>query len=72
MFGAVKLTKNADVAKYKYFGYGVGFDRRGTFSFPSGGLGCNVIMFGVNMSFSVHVDKKKKNILILGEDPTYG
>ena len=26
-FGAVTLTKNADIDKYKYSGYGVGFDR---------------------------------------------
>ena len=25
LFGAVKLTKNADIDKYKYFGYGIGF-----------------------------------------------
>ena len=27
LFGAVALTKNADIDKYKYSGYGVGFDR---------------------------------------------
>ena len=27
LFGAVTLTKNADIDKYKYSGYGVGFDR---------------------------------------------
>ena len=26
--GANKLTKNADPGKYKYFGYGIGFDTR--------------------------------------------
>ena len=25
LFGAVKLTKNSDIDKYKYFGYGIGF-----------------------------------------------
>ena len=44
LFGAVKLTKNADINKYGYFGYGIGFDRKGNFSFPGGGLGCNVII----------------------------
>ena len=33
LFGAVSLTKNADIDKYKYSGYGVGFDRHGEFSF---------------------------------------
>ena len=31
LFGAVKLTKNPDIDKYKYSGYGIGFDRRGKF-----------------------------------------
>ena len=34
--GAVKLSKNPDVDKYKYFGYGIGFDRKGVFSHPTG------------------------------------
>ena len=38
LFGAVTLTKNADIEKYKYCGYGFGFDRRSSFSFPSSGL----------------------------------
>ena len=62
LFGAVKLTKNDNFDKYKYSGYGIGFDRRGTFSFPSGGFGCNVVIVGVDMSFSVHADNKKKDI----------
>ena len=36
LFGAVSLTKNADIDKYGYCGYGIGFDRRGSFSFPGG------------------------------------
>ena len=31
LFGAVSLTKNADIEKYKYSGYGIGFDRRSSF-----------------------------------------
>ena len=31
LFGAVSLTKNADIDKYKYFGYGLEFDRHGFF-----------------------------------------
>ena len=29
LFGAVRLTKNADINKYKYSGYGIEFDRKG-------------------------------------------
>ena len=38
LFDAVTLTKNADIEKYGYSGYGIGFDRRGSFSFPGCGL----------------------------------
>ena len=31
LFGAVRLTKNADIDKYKYFGCEIGFDRKGFF-----------------------------------------
>ena len=59
LFGAVTLTKNADIEKYGYSGYGIGFDRRSCFSFPDGGFGQNVLLFGANMSSSAHIDKKK-------------
>ena len=36
LFGAVTLTKNADIDKYRYSGYGIGFDRKGSFSFSGG------------------------------------
>ena len=69
LFGAVTLTKNADIDKYGYSGYGIGFD---SFSFPGGEFGQNVLIFGVDMSFYVHIDNKKKDLLILGKGPTQG
>ena len=36
LFGAVTLTKNDEIDKYEYSGYGIGFDRKSSFSFPSG------------------------------------
>ena len=72
LFGAVTLTKNADIDKYKYSDYGIGFDRRSSFSFPSGGFGQNVLIFGADMSFSAHIDNKKKDILFLGKGLTQG
>ena len=53
LFAGVKLTKNADIDKYKYSGFGIGLDSKGNFSHPSGGLGKNVIIFGADMSSSV-------------------
>ena len=43
LFGAVKLTKNYDIDKYKYSGYGIEFDLKGAFTHPSGGIGQNVV-----------------------------
>ena len=72
LFGAVTLTKSADIEKYEYYGYGIGFDRRKSFSFPSGGFRQNILIFGVDMSSSAHIDNKKKNILVLGIGPAQG
>ena len=66
LFNAVSLTK------YKYFGYGIGFDRQGYFSHPSGGTGRNVIIFGVDMSSSRKIDNRKKDILVLSTGPKQG
>ena len=70
LFGAVTLTKNTNIDNYGYSGHGVGFDSRSSFSFPDGGFGQSVLMFEVDMSFSAHIDNKKKDILLLGKGPT--
>ena len=67
LFGAIKLTKNAYVDKYKYSGHGIRFDTRGSFSHPSGGDGRNVIIFGADLSSSVHANNKVNNVLVLGK-----
>ena len=72
LFGAVTLTKNADIEKYKYSGYGIGFDRTSSFSFTSGGFGQNVLIFGADMSNTIHIDNKGKDILLLGRGPMQG
>ena len=48
LFGAVTLTKITNIDKYKHFGYGIGFDRKRSFSFPGNELGRDVIIFGVD------------------------
>ena len=60
LFGAVTLTKNADIDKYGYSGYRTGFNRRSSFSFPGGGFGQNVLIFGADMSSPAHIDNKRK------------
>ena len=62
LFGKVTLTTNTDIDRYGYSSYGTGFDRRSSFSFPSAGFGHYVLIFGVDMSSSAHIDKKKTHI----------
>ena len=66
------MTKNADIDKYEYSGYGIVFDRKSRFPFPNGGFGQNLITFGVAMSSAAHVDNEKKDILICGKGSTQG
>ena len=70
LFGAVGLTRNADVNKYKYSRYATAFDRTSSSSLPGGGDGQNVIIFVVDLNSSIHVDNKGKDILIIGKRPT--
>ena len=67
LFRAVKLTKNANPNKYSYSGYGIVFDSHSSFSIPNCDWGKNVIIFGVDMSSSVHANNKNKDILIIGK-----
>ena len=67
MFESVKLTKNADTHKYEYIGYGMGFDSCSEFLLTDGSYGKKFVIFEAGKSSSVHVDNKRKEILILGE-----
>ena len=62
LFGAVTLAKNADIDKHGYSGYGIGFDRRWNFSFPGGGYGQKVLIFGVDIGFTAQIDNKTKGL----------
>ena len=75
LFGAMQITKNDDTNKYNYKGYGICFDeseefthvrKRGNFSDTT--TGRNVIIFGVDMSFSKHANNKANNIYVMGKD----
>ena len=67
--------KNADTSKYNYKGYGICFDeseefthvrKRGNFNDTT--TGRNVIIFGVDMSFSKYANNKANNIYVMGKD----
>ena len=71
----MQITKNADTSKYNYKGYGICFDeseefthvqKRGNFNDTT--MARNVIVFGVDMSFSKHGNNKANNIYVMGKD----
>ena len=75
LFGAMQITKNTDTSKHNYKGYGICFDeseefthvrKRGNFSDTTDGR--NVIIFGVDMSFSKHANNEANNIYVMGKD----
>ena len=75
LFGAMQITKNTDTSKYNYKGYDICFDeseefthvrKRGNFNDTTDGR--NVIIFGVDMSFSKHANNKANNIYVMGKD----
>ena len=68
LFAGVKITKNAtDTSKHKYEGYGICFEKRGTFSKGKINNGPNVLIFGVHESSLVHVNNKSNNIYVMGD-----
>ena len=67
LFRAVTLTKNADIDRYGYSGYGIEFDRKSIFSFPSSGFGQNVIIFEVDMTSSARVDLTAEKMYSIDE-----
>ena len=76
----MQITKNAtDNSKNDYKGYGICFDERSQFghTITEGGFthttnGRNVLIFGANMSFSVHATNRANNIYLMGEGLTQG
>ena len=75
LFGAMQITKKADTSKYDYKGYGICFDESEQFThvrkegnFNHTTLARNVIIFGVDMSFSKHANNIANNIYVMGKD----
>ena len=74
LFGAMKITKNADYSKNNYTGYDLCFDEGGEFghtvrqgNFDRTTDARNVIFFGVDMSSSIHVTNRANNIYVMGK-----
>ena len=60
------MTKNVDIDQNKFSGYGIGFDRKGEFSFGNE-FGRSCIIFEADLSSSSHANSKKDKILVLGK-----
>ena len=67
LVGAVNVTKNADISKNRYEGYGLCFDEGGTFSKGNINNGRNVLIFGVHESSLTHTNNKYNNIYVMGD-----
>ena len=80
LFGAMQITKNAtDSDKNNYKGYGICFDERSQFGhtitedgIPYSSNGRNVLIFGVDMSFSIHATNRANHIYLMGDGLTKG
>ena len=80
LFGSIQITKNAiDNSKNDYKGYGICFDERSQFghTITEDGRahttnGRNVLIFGVEMSFSVHATNRANSIYVMGNGLTQG
>ena len=79
LFGVMQITKNADNSKNNYKGYGICFDERSEFghTITKGGFthttdARNVLIFGANMSFSVHATNRANHIYVMGTGLTQG
>ena len=64
------MTKNSDMDKYKYSGYGLGFDSKGVYSHSRDIFGNNAVIFGMDASGSIHASNRDNNILVLGKSIT--
>ena len=80
LFGAMQITKNAtDNSKNNYKGYGTCFDEGSQFGHTmiEGGRthatnGRNVLIFGADMSFSIHRTNRANHIYVMGDGLTQG
>ena len=80
LFGAMQITKNAtDNSKNNYKGYGICFDEGSEFghTITEGGYthttdARNVLIFGADMSFSVHATNRANSIHLMGTGLTQG
>ena len=80
LFGAMQITKNAtDNSKNNYKGYDICFGERSQFghTMTEGGRthianGRNVIIFGADMSFSIHRTNRANHIYVMGDGLTQG
>ena len=72
LFGAMEITKNANTSKYEYKGYGIRFDKGGSFSEGSINNARNVLIFGVHESSLLHSNNKANNIYVMGKSFVQG
>ena len=70
MFGAVSLTKHVDTDQYRYLDVVLDLIEKESFHLVMDLV--ETIIFGADMSSSVHANNRKSNIIVLGKDFTQG
>ena len=80
LFGAMQITKDpTNNSKNNYNGYGICFDERSNLSHTitqdgrqRASNGKNILIFGADMSFSIHATNRENHIYCFGEGLTQG
>ena len=67
-----KLLKTLIHSKYKFKGYGICFDKGGSFSEGSISNGKNVLIFGIHEFSLLHSNNKANNIYVMGKGHVQG
>ena len=77
LFGAIKITKNANTSKYKYKGYGNCFDKseeftqvrkEGNFNHITSARNVIILIADMSSDMSKHANNKANNIYVMGKD----
>ena len=65
-----QLKRNADKSKFIYNSRGIAFDGAGKCN-SCNDYARNAVIFGVDNTSPSHVNNRKNNFLVFGEEPTY-
>ena len=71
MFGPNSIVNNSEKENWVYSGIGITFHDAGSRNLGNN-FASKVVIFGIDNSSSARTDNCKNNLLMLGDEPTYG